>query len=50
MSSFYEPRSNADGSYNTLIVRKEGGIDWVTLNRPESLNSMSRELMLELQH
>ena len=50
MSSFYEPRVNADGSYDTLVIEKEGAIDWVTLNRPESLNSMSRVLMLELQH
>ncbi|HIG42055.1 MAG: enoyl-CoA hydratase/isomerase family protein [bacterium] len=50
MSDFYEPRSNPDGSYDTLIIKKEGAIDWVTLNRPESLNSMSRTMMLELQH
>jgi enoyl-CoA hydratase len=46
----YQPRCNADGSYNTLIVEKEGAIDWLTLNRPEALNAMSREMMLELQH
>ena len=50
MSDFYEPRCNPDGSYDTLIIEKEGAIDWVTLNRPESLNSMSRTMMLELQH
>ena len=50
MSSFYDPRVNDDGSYDTLQIEKDGPIDLVTLNRPESLNSMSRELMLELQH
>ena len=50
MSDFYEPRCNPDGSYDTLIIEKEGAIDRVTLNRPESLNSMSRTMMLELQH
>ena len=47
--SLYEPRSNPDGSYETLLVEKEGPIDWLTLNRPEALNAMSRTLMLELQ-
>ncbi|MFW6094219.1 MAG: enoyl-CoA hydratase/isomerase family protein [Pseudomonadota bacterium] len=46
----YTPRSNADGSYETLSIDKEGGIDWLTLNRPEALNAMSRTMMLELQH
>jgi enoyl-CoA hydratase/carnithine racemase len=46
----YQPRSNPDGSYETLLVEKEGAIDWVTLNRPEALNAMSRTMMLELQH
>jgi enoyl-CoA hydratase len=46
----YKPRSNPDGSYDTLTVEKDGGIDWLTLNRPEVLNAMSRTMMLELQH
>lgn len=49
-NDLYRPRSNADGTYETLLVEKEGGIDWLTLNRPESLNSLSRTMMLELQH
>lgn len=49
-TSFYEPRGNDDGPYETLVVETEGAMDLVTLNRPESLNSMSRTLMLELQH
>lgn len=48
--SLYQPRSNPDGSYETLLVERRGPVDWVTLNRPESLNSMSRTMMLELQH
>ncbi|MEM7366298.1 MAG: enoyl-CoA hydratase/isomerase family protein [Pseudomonadota bacterium] len=50
MSEFHEPRVNPDGSYNTFIIKKEGAIDVVTLNRPEALNALSREMMLELQH
>lgn len=50
MSEYYEPRINDDNSYDTLLIEKEGALDWVTLNRPESLNSMSRTMMLELQH
>lgn len=46
----YTPRSNPDGSYETLQVTKEGAIDWLTLNRPQALNAMSRTMMLELQH
>jgi enoyl-CoA hydratase len=45
-----EPRCNADGSYDTLLVESRGAVDWVTLNRPDSLNAMSRTMMLELQH
>ena len=48
--SLYQPRCNADGSYDTLLVEKEGAIDWLTLNRPEQLNALSRTMMLELQH
>jgi enoyl-CoA hydratase len=46
----YEPCVNADGTYETLTVEKEGAIDWLTLNRPTALNAMSRTMMLELQH
>lgn len=48
--SLYEPKPDVAGEYESFLVRKEGAIDWVTLNRPESLNSMSRTMMLELQH
>ena len=49
MNDHYTPRDPQDG-YETLLVEKEGAIDWLTLNRPESLNAMSRTMMLELQH
>lgn len=36
-------------AYKTLIVKKEGAVDWVTLNRPDALNAMNPELVDELQ-
>ena len=48
--SLYQPRSNADGSYETFLVERRDAVDWVTLNRPDALNAMSRTMMLELQH
>lgn len=48
--NLYEPQANADGSYETFTIEKRGPVDWVTLNRPDSLNAMSRTMMLELQH
>ena len=50
MTELHEPRVNPDGSYNTFTIKKEGAIDVVTLNRPEALNALSRDMMLELQH
>ncbi len=47
---FYQPRDPGAAGYETLTVEKEGAIDWLTLNRPEALNAMSRTMMLELQH
>ena len=34
--------------YETIQVRKEGAVDWVTLNRPESLNALNKKLIDEL--
>lgn len=36
-------------TYKTLIVKKKGAVDWVTLNRPDALNAMNPELVDELQ-
>ncbi|MBW2101735.1 MAG: enoyl-CoA hydratase/isomerase family protein [Deltaproteobacteria bacterium] len=35
-------------TFNTLIYKKEGAVGIVTLNRPERLNALSDELLLEL--
>ena len=35
--------------YKTLELVREGGLAWLTLNRPERLNAMSRELVAELR-
>ncbi|MEQ8745907.1 enoyl-CoA hydratase-related protein [Pyruvatibacter sp.] len=35
-------------TYTTLDVRKEGAVDWVTLNRPDALNSLNPEMIDEL--
>ena len=48
--SLYRPKPPQDSAYKTFTVEHRGGAHWVTLNRPESLNAMSRTMMLELQH
>ncbi len=35
--------------YETIEVEKEGEIDWLTLNRPESLNAINRPMVTELR-
>jgi enoyl-CoA hydratase/carnithine racemase len=35
-------------SYETLQIRKDGAVDWVTLNRPDSLNALNRQMVDEL--
>ena len=35
--------------YQHLVVRKEGKVDWVTMNRPEALNALNRRLVDELR-
>lgn len=34
--------------YETLLLEEDGRIAWLTLNRPEKLNALSDELLLEL--
>lgn len=36
--------------YETLIVEQRGDALWVTLNRPDRLNALSRQLVEELRH
>ncbi|ABS63304.1 Enoyl-CoA hydratase/isomerase [Parvibaculum lavamentivorans DS-1] len=35
--------------YKTLIIEKKDGVDWVTMNRPDALNAMNRQLVDDLQ-
>ena len=32
----------------TIIVRREGALDWVTMNRPARLNALTQTMFLEL--
>ena len=41
--------ADAAAAYETLIIRKDGPVDWVTMNRPEALNSLNPTLIAELQ-
>ena len=36
--------------YETLELRRDGGLLWLVLNRPQSLNAMNRPLVEELHH
>jgi len=36
-------------SYETIEVKREGGLAWLTLNRPDSLNAMNPTLVNELR-
>lgn len=46
----WEPIPPKYGKYETLEIEKEDGIDWVTLNRAESLNAMNHTMIMELEH
>ena len=37
-------------TYRTITVEKRGAADWLTLNRPDQLNSISLEMVDELSH
>jgi enoyl-CoA hydratase/carnithine racemase len=43
-----DARAGGAPSYETLSIRKEGPVDWVTLNRPQSLNALNRTMIAEL--
>jgi enoyl-CoA hydratase len=45
-----EMDGNTTMNYTTLLVEKQGPIDWLTFNRPEALNSLSRRLVSEFHH
>ena len=34
--------------YETLEIRKDGAVDWVTMNRPDRLNAINRKLTDEM--
>jgi 1,4-dihydroxy-2-naphthoyl-CoA synthase len=36
-------------SYETISVEKQGAVDWLTLNRPESLNAITTKMVTELR-
>ena len=36
-------------AYSTLDIRKDQGVDWVSLNRPRALNALDEEMIGELQ-
>ncbi len=35
-------------TYETLLIEKKGAVDWVTLNRPEALNTLNDQLVDDL--
>jgi 1,4-dihydroxy-2-naphthoyl-CoA synthase len=36
--------------YATLAVRRDGPVEWLTLNRPEQLNALTGQMVDELLH
>lgn len=35
-------------AYNTLLVEKQDGVATLTLNRPDRLNALNTEIMVEM--
>lgn len=42
------PRSGEDGAFKTLSVECRGPVDWLTLNRPDRLNTITGTMVREL--
>ena len=36
-------------NYETIRVEKEGAVDWLTLNRPDQLNTLNLQMVTELR-
>lgn len=43
------PERTTSNRYRTLRLEHEGAVDWLTLNRPESLNAITTEMVTELR-
>jgi len=39
----------AEPSFDTLLVERRGQVDWLTLNRPESLNAINEQMVADLR-
>ncbi|MFT7654160.1 MAG: enoyl-CoA hydratase/carnithine racemase [Candidatus Azotimanducaceae bacterium] len=50
MSTETDAGINAEINYETLEVRHDAGVDYLTLNRPEALNSLNTQMVTDLRH
>jgi len=42
--------NNSSRQYKTLLLEESGAVDWLTLNRPDSLNALNTTMAEELRH